>query len=1743
MLPAKFSGFASRVGRLALRALSWHKTGERDGALNATSSNATVSSATSSSDASNYVCNFADSESSFRTARPARPSRTFRRALFAMLVASATLFATFVVPPVHNANAAKVYWDYAGYGYVSSNNNYIWKAPLLIDLQKPVIEDNNDGRWKVTWIVYFGLPQMSHIGYSVNPMAPVQKKLSPEEHSWETRTFFYMWLPKELDYNNTYIKRYKTGRTIGKEVKFTDFAPVKTDKGIGPLGRKITDFAGQTRWTYTPNDNTKWSDEWVNQSIGDGQNGCGPNENSEYNNEITHEKYSRCEMQKWYNNGNFGRVIISYESSEYNFAHKWVLTSFIDKNSGINFDSLPVIAGYRSGTGNDADSKNMYAVLGPYDTDGDGYPDVLEYKNGTNPTKADDFKHWPIDDAMPFTVSESKGYFPTGEWEGTSTKGHFVYFRDKNGKEVPSYNIPKGMQFKIDKPATFGPFGTGQNAGVIMDGGSVPPSNLKPNHAWLNPSNGDIKFNPDKGKYGKYKFYITAIYPDPSQYHCNQTQKRFTHDAEFTVWPMSHYFKPKYDQTTVEAGKEEASPKPKNIGTKKLKGREFPDGTTFTVKKNPEAWAKIENNDKNNGVIHFTPNKLTNPKKYSIPVKVTYPDGSTSDDSMSSGLVNAPVTVVEPKIGNDDMHLDLHFGNGLHDENIGGYYNDSNLAHLKKNNPIDKNDNKKGVVLDSWSTNAKGKIDFRAICHKEDSAGKKSGYKFLKPAKGKEKAEGDIAGLKFMDFHQWGYSTEEQEKECNKNNSCSANPFKYNYLTINQRNSNTMERSRALIGGEPNKGGDYVCKVFAFHENDTTLNNFDKNKVAPDILDSYAGDSKKTAIKTFKFHVDVPDNQKYNPTYVKMPTIQAGSTYNKNLNNHKADISSDAPQSKKKVTEGGTEVNANGVPKEDLVDVKEGALPAGTWYEIKRFVKAGDIKNLKVGSLPWANFEDGEDNVKRKSDGSPELKDGKKQQDRKDATGKGSVTFRPDKWQDKGEYWAEIRVHYPDGSVSDGDHSINKNHPVYAKVKVTRDDGNNQLYLVLYKNYSPPTYERIPANGYDLKVGDSLPNDATFDSWMTKSVGKLHQHVICSKKGTDGKYGDYTYNTLPGHFDKKDKNAKKDEKDGLRFKSQKIWDHASFKQQEQCRADSKKCDKNNYLYDSDGASEQTRGYFGGKAQKTGDYQCKVYVISGKDKSKSFENAVKANIKKSTSKDPAAGLFDKKDNNYPYGEDGKGYKTGSFEVRIHNDNHFYNPKYVDVSVTAGQKVENAVPQSVRSANGADKSQDAVKAGALPDGTWFEFKDAANGFEVNADGTAGNKVALDWSYWAGNAADSAGDQSNKPDNPSKQKKGKHSANGDGTRYGKVTFHPDQSVAPKAYLKEIVIHYPDGSTSDDSDSGNNGKPVYAKVTVGGLGQKSNLQLKLYKDKDPQTGEPMNGELNDRLYVMNDISLLRKPFIRTWSLTSKNKLNLRMLCHKDGTGGNWTSDENQSVVYIPGNGSKSTQWNFANEAQQRNCRERGNCNAAHTLYGFINDPNDVNSVHNALARTEDIVDGAPKQTGDYSCTVFTLDDAALKRFNDLAANNTFMSNPYNSGARDLMNNNSLKQGTNWDRLTFYITVVEKFALPKTGGEGMSMALLVVAMICMCVMCGAFFVDQTKWGHAMLAGAAAGMMGGLRSATRNSNSKISEIWRGLVKKVKDIRRFDDYSASAKDFVRKATGWLRAAFRRVRRWATERWRC
>ena len=1751
MLPAKFRGFASRVGRLASRALAWHKTSERDGALSATSSTA---SATSNSDASAY--------------RPSRTSHTLRRALFAMLVAVATLLAMLILPPTHDANATNVVWDKFGNAMISADVNDPSSAfdnmktgDCTDDLTSqrgcrddyyPKVEPGagTNGLTRITLRFVFN-PRLAKDYYSARP-------------------YFFAFLPRGI--KNFKIYREKSNmdfvwdkilrRKVYKQNLDNPWSPQESSNGgwedinlfaTGKRASRAVHYKGEK----------EFDDDW-NTSIGPA--GCGSKNYST----------NMCEFDSlWKNKLNmFSTELWSWEKGEL-AAYRWTMVADVDP--AYDPYALPFIVGYNLKYGARSEKvHNHYTAVGPYDTDGDGIPDFEEFMMGEKPDHGVDqttkggMKYDEVNNVEPFTSSESKNYFETGTWEGNTYSGHFV----KDGGKT--YKIPTmaGLVYSFEGNPTDE---NGKEVHVDYDNDHSTAHTLLPGHAWLDPLTGHVSFNPGpEHKRHTITFHVKVTYPDPSLYNCKHRDRLIEHlQAKFKVEPMSRFYYPEWDNTTVTAGSSKQSTEPhskadSNLGTKYAK--KLP-AKSFTPKKygkngqEPLKWSSLTNGGDTTGKVTFSPEKPTDSGDYKTPVVVTYLDGSTSEDADSGNKGNpvyAPVTVTEPNVNDGDLHLNLYDGTQINNGQFGGWsFGDANNPkELSKGTKIGapKGNKNNGIVLDSWANNAKGPITFRAVCHKKND----TKYKLLKPAEGNSKASGDINGLQFEEFRQWKRGN---DKNCKDKNTCDLNTYLHN----SEYNKDTMERSRALIGGKPKEGGEYECKVFAFHQahdgkgmqHNGALTKFDKlakDNGAGFVFDFDTGafassKGKEWVSGNFYFKIKLKDSQKYNPTYTKIPSIQAGTFANKETN------SSSQPKSHTKIMVDGQKVNANGVPDEDLGGVEDGkALPPGTWFEIKKLVKKVD--KTQPDKFPsekelWSNFEDGEDNVKRDEHGKPVMEKGKVVP--LNGTGReyGSVTFRPDKWKDAGQYWAEVVVHYPDGSASSDDDSINYKHPVYAKVNVTRDDKDNQLHLNLYKHY----YDKGMGDGYDLKVGESLHNDATFDSWMTKSVGELHQHVICSKKGKDGKDGNYTYNTLPGHVDSKANNAKDIEKDGLRFKEEKVWKHASFKQQKQCRLD-KKCDKDNYLYDGDGASEQTRGYFGGKAQKTGDYQCKVYVISGKDKSDAFEKAVKANIKKSPSKDPAAGLFDKKGDKYPYGEKGKGYETGSFEIRIHNDNHFYNPKYVDVSVAAGQKVENAVPQSVKSANGADKYQDVVKAGALPDGTWFEFKDATHGFEVNANGTKGKQVSLDWSYWAGNAADKAGDQSNKPDNPKdpNNHKGKHSAKDDGTRYGKVTFHPDQSVAPKAYFKEIVIHYPDGSTSDDPDSGNNGKPVYAKVTVGGLGGGADKDLKMTllrsKDADP-IHDTLGG--NNSLTVMSGTSLTKNPYVLAWSLKDRSNISLRMMCTKQGEQ-KWSIglDDTLNMHLNQNYGNSVKPWAFASAEQRKSCSENSNNCKANLLYGFTKNK-DPNSIESAVSRSEDDIIGVPKKAGKYTCAVFALKSNALTVFNNTVNNSLIENKKYSSTDMKTTWFDGVTIGKDWNRITVDVNVIDppKFSLPKTGGEGMSMALLVVAMIAMCVMCGAFFVDQTKWGHAMLVGAAgaagaavgaaAGMMRGLRSATQNSNSnsnsKISEIWRSLVKKVKDIRRFDEYSASAKDFVRKVTGWLRAAFRRVRRWATERWRC
>lgn len=1721
MLPAGLRGFASRVGRLALRAFAWNKGGA-----------------------------------------VARPARTLLRALFAMLVVAATLLATFVVP-AQKASAGQVYWDKFGNAVVAADHSNLGSAFVNMktgdctkyELDKgtckdeyyPLVEPGKgtDGRTKITFRGVF------------NPLL--------DKNRFNTRPVFYLITPRGLVDDTIRITREVKWISIARENNNGKIVLVhkpqdnwdNKSNGSETVGQFYN--PGKQRLTYLPSDGDKYNHFW-DVSLGD--KGCGTN------------RTSMCELYAWKNRGEVGRIFQSWERGS-EAVYRWTVTADVDPR----YDPYQLFfaMGYMDDMNENvenASSVRHYTVSGPYDTDGDGIPDFEEYNMGDRPDHGVDqttkggMKYDEVNNVEPFTSSESKNYFETGTWDGDTVNGHFV----KDGGKTYKLPTKAGLVYSFEGEPTDE---KGNKVKVTYDNDYGTAHTLSPGHAWLDPLTGHVSFNPGpEHKRHTITFHVQVKYPDPSLYNCKRSpnDRLIEHlQAKFKVEPMSRFYYPEWDKTTVTAGSSKQSTEPHSKkddsrGTKyaaKLPAKSFTLNKYGKYGQEPLKWSSLTNGGDKTGKVTFSPEKPMDAGDYKTPVVVTYLDGSTSADPDSGNGGNpvyAPVRVEDLTVTSNpqDLNLKLLNGKSINNNAFGGdinYHNASSQKprELTKGQKIGKDAKDDGIVLDSWSTNAKGPITFRAVCHRKDDA--KAPYKLLTPNGGKGGTpSGDVDGLQFQGFRQW---IRDNDPKCANGNCTDGNQ----YLSKGEWNSSTMERSRALIGGTPKKAGEYECKVFAFHEAHTgagkqyngALKTFDdaaKNGGSTEYsilfnnYESIKAETKGTewTVDSFHFKIKLNDNQKYNPTYVKTGTIEAGKFKIGDFVDSNGN-SSKQPTSIK---------NGNGVPTKDQDDIVVDRLPKGTWFEIKRLIKSADKDNNKAKTYPWANLEGDEDNVKRDDKGNPVKKDNKIQpNDTTSLREYGAVTFRPDKWQDAGEYWAEVVVHYPDGTSTDQPESINYKHPVYAKVKVTRDDDNNKLRLDLYKRYSNIGM----GNGYDLKVGESLPNDATFDSWMTKSVGNLHQHVVCSKKGKDGKYSDYTYNTLPGHVNNT-KSNKDSEKDGLRFKSEKVWKHASFKQQEQCRLKGgSSCDKDNYLYDRDGASEQTRGSFGGKAQKTGDYECKVYVIRGDDKSAAFEKAVKKNIennkKNKKNADPVDGVLKTKDNKYPYGTDGQGYTTRSFAIRIHNLNHFYNPQYNTITLTAGTHGSSAVPKSAKSANGATDNQSDVKAGDLPAGTWFErkrYKSENQGIPL-----------LSYSLFENGQANTE-DKKNAKDT---KKVGE---------FGKVSFYPHKwmNATPEGKPDKVpvVVHYPDGSTSEDPDSGNNGKPIYASVNI--VRPKINnpdLKLELfsrYNDATDNTdGQKIaasydsNNNINSQygVTVMKNLGLIKDLGINAWSENKPGQIGFKLLCRKKGdSNSKWNEKLDKLFFHV----SKEKKWGHADSFdKQKPCRENSSNCKADLLY-------DKDS--NTMERSRGKIAGVPTEVGEYQCAVLAVKPDAEKVYTSKLAqpknrnvggdSSLNVENPANDFGK-------LVKNVDWAIVYFPVHVVEPFNLPKTGGEdcvNWNMLMSVVCVIGTGAMAAGFFLDQTKWGRAIwrAVAARAGLRGAVRGAAAgacgsagDSTARAACVAECGAARAAVANRAVGAAAcghaepapAIKSFIRKTAEWCGGVMLRIEWWITERWRC
>lgn len=1182
------------------------------------------------------------------------------------------------------------------------------------------------------------------------------------------------------------------------------------------------------------------------------------------------------------------------------------------------------------------------------------------------------------------------------------------------------------------------------------------------------------------------------------------TFKGLREDIDYTsrtvpikVHSDAHYYNPQYDKVYVQAGgksKESAAPV-SHSGANGVKGNDksqqelvqngtrLPKGTWFELRTYPKdnehvlTWYKFVNKQSNKksgkdepedsttdaryGKVTFSPEKTVMLGEYFAPVIVHYPDGSTSEDPDSGNLgkpVYAPVEVTSQPIQKNDLKLNVYsqYG-GRRIEN-----NDKNGMRFRKDEVLgDATGNTKPMFFDSWSSAKQGKIYQRMLCYKKNpQTGKPESYE-IDGINGLTLAgrKGNTTSGEFIDKQpsQWTRATEKNKYECTVHGkNCNRNLYLYG------DEHDTVERTWGWLHGKVKENGDFVCTVYAIKDLEgkngkngglqtkfnSAVEGFVKNPgnrkfedVIKSVLTDKPGseDSPQEATQrhidwdsvTFPIHVH-SDAHYYNPEY-KTISMEAGTKQ-----------ATEVPKSKKTANDANTLQD----------DVREGDLPDGTWFKFKK-------------PLSYTFFEDDQDN---KADSGDSAKNG---------TGQfGKVTFRPHKWFPVGSDKVQVIVYYPDGSTSEDKDSGNLGKPIYAKVDITRshdEDAGNLRLNVGDREGSGDWNDTTIKLTKGEELGTSKKTTRWLDSWSKYKPGKINLRTICNKINSDGTKSHYQSGGIAG----------------IKMQDVKIWDHTEdASAQKACEKDASQCHPDRQLYDdyiangnSKDTTERTRGWIKGKANESGDYECVVYAIKAKQFSKDnndllarFDAAVGA-LNKDASKnntDPLKDFKWKLDGNSGNKNAVKGvdYEYRAIPIHIHNDNHFYNPKYVDVNVTAGQKVENAVPQSVKSANGADKYQDAVKAGALPDGTWFEFKDATHGFEVNNDGTAGNKVSLDWSYWASNnAADKTGEQSNKPDNPSKQKKGKHSSKDDGTRYGKVTFHPDQSVAPKAYLKEIVIHYPDGSTSDDPDSGNNGKPVYAKVTVSGLGSGADKDLKmtLLRSQDADPVDTLGG--GHSLTVMSGTSLTKNPYVLAWSLKDRSNISLRMMCTKQGEE-KWSRglDDTLNMHLNQNYGESVKPWAFASAEQRKSCSQDSKNCMANLLYGFTKNGKQ-DSIESAVSRSEDDIAGIPQKAGNYTCAVFALKPNALAAFNNTVNAGLSTDKKYSSTNMQKVQLTGLNSAVDWNRISFDVNVIDppKFALPKTGGMNWNVLLGAFAVIGTGVMAAGFFLEQTKWGRAML--------------------------------------------------------------------------
>ncbi len=815
--------------------------------------------------------------------------------------------------------------------------------------------------------------------------------------------------------------------------------------------------------------------------------------------------------------------------------------------------------------------------------------------------------------------------------------------------------------------------------------------------------------------------------------------------------------------------------------------------------------------------------------------------------------------------------------------------------------------------------------------------------------------------------------------------------------------------------------------------------------------------------------------------------------------------------------------NKSGTPKSRKIrknkNVRVGYLPAGTRFEL---IKANPSD--KEDAYDWANFEGEQcaasgDNTSGNNASSNNASGNNKQCKKTKAIPEGVsvpskygvITFRPSRWTKDGNYKVHVLVHYPDGTTSDdanaGNSKGGKPSPVYANVVVTRfDPHDSDLQLsIISKDKEDLKYGQSDNSDLVLMAGQKVEK-TTFDSSAHLGIGNINQRVICYEKNSDGKPVDGKYES--GGIN----GLTLDEKDV------KVWKHASYDQQKKCFDDpANGCKMADFLYDDyvyneyvkthpnfepKSVNERTVGQFKGTVNKTGDFVCKVYALrnSVKDdgvQDKQDDALVKKFDQIAAEKHNKIDEIDSALKQDALFKSGITWEAKTLNITVRRMSYYYQPYYGDGIDTLPGKTQASIVPLNQCGVGKNCSKQLARTRHLPDGTWFEI----------ANYPKSTEELPDWASFIDDEDDS--DQSNKPSEAG-GKVGKDSSDGSGAVYGKITVRMSTWIKTGYYYVPVVAHYPDGSSSKDEDSSNEGKPIYLKVSVNNSPRINNDDLKLRVTTEKASADGESDSQNDDygdvdpdqgITMMRGMSFLN-PYIDAWSLREVGKkISLKVLCTKVSKAGKASKDGTANASGSSGASVWSSnvdgltaptenqihKWDHIKTvAELKGCEKNpASCDAKRTLFRRDVEASDwdVYNPFYAVERTDSIIGGAPTKTGDYQCVVYALKPTALKKYEDAVAAAGGESKAKNGDT--LLNGiTGIKKGKDWTKSVVPIHVVEPFRLPKTGFSGWNMLLSVATTIFTSLMVLAFALDQTQWGRAFMK----------NFVYRNSAQKVSEI-------------------------------------------------